>query len=197
MSSLILASSSVYKKMLLERLQIDFSCQSPALDESQQEGELPVEMAARLAEEKALAVASKFPNAVVIGADQVGELEGQILGKPNNYQSALAQLKAQSGGTSQFHCGISVVQQRSDNKILKQTRIHTTEVSFRNLQQQEIENYLIHDQPYDCAGSFKAEGLGISLFTAVKSNDPSALVGLPLIYLCSMLAEFGVKCNNN
>ena len=196
MSALILASSSVYKKMLLERLQIDFSCQSPALDESQQKAELPVEMAARLAEEKALAVASKFPNAVVIGADQVGELEGQILSKPHNYQAALAQLKAQSGRTSQFHCGISVVQQRSDNKILKQTRIHTTEVSFRNLQQQEIENYLIHDQPYDCAGSFKAEGLGISLFTAVKSDDPSALVGLPLIYLCSMLAEFGIKCNN-
>ena len=197
MSSLILASSSVYKKMLMERLQIEFKCQAPAIDESQHKNELPSEMAVRLAEQKALAIARKFPNAIVIGADQVGELEGQVLGKPHNYQSAVAQLRAQSGRTSKFHCGISVVQQLTNNKIIKRTRINTTEVSFRDLQQQQIEHYLRSDQPYDCAGSFKAEGLGISLFTAVKSNDPSSLVGLPLIELCSILAEFGVHINNN
>jgi septum formation protein len=181
----------------MERLQIEFKCQAPAIDESQHKNELPSEMAVRLAEQKALAIARKFPNSIIIGADQVGELEGQVLGKPHNYQSAVAQLRAQSGRTSKFHCGISVVQQLTNNKIIKQTRINTTEVSFRDLQQQQIENYLRSDQPYDCAGSFKAEGLGISLFTAVKSNDPSSLVGLPLIELCSILAEFGVYINNN
>lgn len=196
MNSLILASSSVYKKMLMERLRIEFSCQAPAIDESQHQDELPLEMAARLAEEKALVIARKYPGAIVIGADQVGELEGQVLSKPHNYQSAAAQLRAQSGRTSKFHSGISVVQMLKDNRLIKQTRTNTTEVSFRSLQQQQIDNYLLSDQPYDCAGSFKAEGLGISLFTEVKSNDPTSLVGLPLIELCSILEEFGLYTNN-
>lgn len=196
MNSLILASSSVYKKMLMERLRIEFSCQAPAIDESQHQDELPLEMAARLAEEKALVIARKYPGAIVIGADQVGELEGQVLSKPHNYQSAAAQLRAQSGRTSKFHSGISVVQMLTDNRLIKQTRTNTTEVSFRSLQQQQIDNYLLSDQPYDCAGSFKAEGLGISLFTEVKSNDPTSLVGLPLIELCSILEEFGLYTNN-
>lgn len=196
MNSLILASSSVYKKMLMERLRIEFSCQAPAIDESQYQDELPLEMAARLAEEKALVIARKYPGAIVIGADQVGELEGQVLSKPHNYQSAAAQLRAQSGRTSKFHSGISVVQMLTDNRLIKQTRTNTTEVSFRSLQQQQIDNYLLSDQPYDCAGSFKAEGLGISLFTEVKSNDPTSLVGLPLIELCSILEEFGLYINN-
>ena len=196
MNSLILASSSVYKKMLMERLRIEFSCQAPAIDESQHQDELPLEMAARLAEEKALVIARKYPGAIVIGADQVGELEGQVLSKPHNYQSAAAQLRAQSGRTSKFHSGISVVQMLKDNRLIKQTRTNTTEVSFRSLQQQQIDNYLLSDQPYDCAGSFKAEGLGISLFTEVKSNDPTSLVGLPLIELCSILEKFGLYTNN-
>jgi len=190
---LILASTSPYKKMLLERLQLEFSCQSPQVDETPHNGEHPSAMAQRLAEQKALAVATKFPNALVIGADQVADLNGKILGKPGNHQRAAAQLSAQSGQKMQFHCAISVVQQLSNGKILKQTRVNTTEVQFRTLNQQQIDNYLHSDQPYNCAGSFKVEALGISLFSSVNSNDPSSLIGLPLIDLCSILADYGVN----
>ncbi|MCS5587804.1 MAG: Maf family nucleotide pyrophosphatase [Porticoccaceae bacterium] len=189
---LILASTSPYKKMLLERLQLEFSCRSPQVDETPHNGEHPSAMAQRLAEQKALAVATKFPNALVIGADQVADLNGKTLGKPGNHQRAVAQLRAQSGQKMKFHCAISVVQQLSNGKILKQTRVNTTEVQFRTLNQQQIDNYLHSDQPYDCAGSFKVEALGISLFSSVNSNDPSSLIGLPLIDLCSILADYGV-----
>lgn len=195
MSPLILASSSIYKKMLLQRLQIPFSSVTPAVNEQKLQGESGHSMAFRLAEEKALAVADKYPNAVVIGADQVGELEGQILGKPINHESAIHQLQSQSGRTSKFHCGVSVVQKLSDGKIQRKTRVNTTEVTFRELTKQQISAYINTDKPYDCAGSFKAEGLGISLFVEVKTNDPSSLVGLPLIDLCTLLTEFGIDIN--
>jgi len=151
MHPLILASSSPYKKMLLERLNIAFSCYSPDIDEAPKVLESPLALAERLSQEKALAVARLFPNTVIIGADQVEDLDGEILGKPGNHEQAIKQLSAQ------------------------------------------FENYLRADHPYDCAGSFKAEALGISLFTAVHSNDPSALIGLPLIDCCSLLAEFGLN----
>jgi len=193
MTPLILASSSIYKKMLLQRLKIPFTSISPAVIEQKHQGESAHSMAFRLAEEKALAVADQYTNAIVIGADQVGELDGQILGKPNNHESAIHQLQAQSGRTSKFHCGVSVVQKLSNGRIQKKTAVNTTEVTFRRLNHQQIISYLNTDKPYDCAGSFKSEGLGISLFKTVKTNDPSSLVGLPLIDLCSILTEFGIE----
>ena len=192
MTPLILASTSIYKKMLLQRLQLPFSQYAPEVTELQQEGETAFEMAGRLADEKALAIAKLYPNTVVIGADQTGELDGQLLGKPNSHEMAIQQLMAQSGRTSKFHCGVSVVKKLSNGQVLKKTKVNTTEVTFRTLNKQQITAYIHADKPYDCAGGFKAEGLGISLFTEVKSNDPSALVGLPLIDLCTLLGEFGL-----
>ena len=191
--NLILASTSPYKKMLLQRLQLEFSCQPPRVDETALSAECPSAMAQRLAEQKALAVAAKFPDTLVIGADQVADLHGKILGKPGNHQRAVAQLSAQSGQKMQFHSGISVVQQLANGQIRKQTRVNTTEVQFKALSLQQIENYLHAEQPYDCAGSFKSEALGISLFSSINSNDPSSLIGLPLIDLCSILADYGVE----
>jgi septum formation protein len=193
MQSLILASSSPYKKMLLERLHIPFSCYSPDIDEAPRMAESPAALAERLSQEKALTVAKRFPGTLVIGADQVEDLDGTILGKPGSHVEAIKQLSAQSGRTMLFHCGLTVMRLDSAGHIEQNSRVNTTEVSFRTLSLQQIENYLRLDQPYDCAGSFKAEALGISLFTAVQSNDPSALIGLPLIDCCSMLADFGMK----
>lgn len=192
MLPIILASSSSYKKMLLQRLGIEFTCVSPDIDESPLAGETAITMAQRLAEQKAQRIAQDYPQAIVIGADQVEELDGTILGKPGNHQRAVAQLAAQSGRRVSFHCGISIAQ-ISLGKLTQQSRVNSTEVCFRTLSAQQIEDYLIADQPYDCAGSFKAEALGISLFAAVNSNDPSSLVGLPLIDLCSMLREWDIK----
>jgi septum formation protein len=193
MKPLILASSSPYKKMLFERLQLPFACHAPNIDESKRIDESARELASRLAQEKALAIATKYPNSVVIGADQVGEINGEILGKPSNHQVATQQLLAQSGQTSQFHCGIAVTKQVAAGNFQTKTRIHTTRVTFRTLSEEKINNYLLADTPYDCAGSFKSEGLGISLFSSVDSSDPSALVGLPLVDLCSLLAEFDIE----
>lgn len=192
MQPIILASSSPYKKMLLQRLGIEFTCAAPDIDESPLPGETAIAMAQRLAEEKAQRIAWDYPQAIVIGADQVEELDGAILGKPGNHQRAVAQLSAQSGRTVLFHCGISVAQ-INQGELTQQSRVNSTEVCFRTLSAQQIEDYLIADQPYDCAGSFKAEALGISLFAAVNSNDPSSLVGLPLIDLCSILGEWDIK----
>ena len=180
--------------MLLERLGLEFSCRNPEVGEAPLVGESPTDLALRLAEQKAMAVAAKFPGAWVIGADQVEDLDGEILGKPGNHQRAIEQLTAQSGRSMQFHCGISLVQvSGKEGKIIKQTRLNTTEVQFRQLNSQQIESYLQADKPYDCAGSFKAEALGISLFSAVHSNDPRSLIGLPLIDLCSMLGNWGLE----
>jgi septum formation protein len=191
--TLILASTSVYKKMLLQRLQLQFTCESPEIDEKPLYGESPWAMAERLASQKAHAVSAKFPNALVIGADQVADINGKILNKPGNHLRAVEQLSAQSGQKIRFHSGISVVQTSPDGKIINKTRVNTTEVQFRTLSQQQIERYLQIEQPYDCAGSFKSEALGISLFQRIDSDDPSSLIGLPLIDLCSMLSEFGVE----
>ena len=178
--------------MLLLRLGLEFSCAAPDIDESPLPGETAIAMAQRLAEEKARRIAVDHPQAIVIGADQVEELDGAILGKPGNHQRAVAQLSAQSGRTVLFHCGISIAQ-IDQGKLIQQSTVNSTEVCLRTLTAQQIEDYLIADQPYDCAGSFKAEALGISLFAAVNSNDPSSLVGLPLIDLCSMLGEWDIK----
>ena len=193
MSNLILASSSSYRKSLLQRLNIEFSCSSPDVDESALAGESAAALAERLALEKAQAIANQFPNAVVIGADQVAELNGTILDKPGNHHQAVTQLTAQSGQRVLFHSGIAIVRLQADGEMQQYSLINTTEVTFRPLSQRQIEQYLVTEQPYDCAGSFKAEGLGISLFTAINSNDPTSLIGLPLIDLCSVLPQFSIS----
>ena len=193
MSNLILASSSIYRKELLQRLNLEFSCYSPAIDEAAYPGELPEALAIRLAEEKARTVAERFPNAVAIGADQVAELNGEFLGKPGSHDRAKEQLMAQAGKTVLFHSGLALVQQQPDGSFKEHCIVDTTSVTFRQLSAGQIEAYLQAEQPYDCAGSFKAEGLGISLFSEVRSNDPSSLIGLPLIRLCSGLKRFDIK----
>lgn len=192
MSNLILASSSPYRKLLLQRLDIEFDCQSSNIDESPHPNEPPAALAKRLALEKAWTVAHHFPEAIVIGSDQVAELAGQVLSKPGTHQRALQQLQAQSGHTVLFHSGLALVQLLSDGTTRQIQLVDTTQVCFRQLDDGQIKRYLEREQPYDCAGSFKAEGLGISLFDAVSSQDPSSLIGLPLIGLCSALREFGV-----
>lgn len=196
MQPIILASASPYKKMLIDRLGISFSCCAPDIDENPVSGESATALAQRLAEEKAQCIAHRFPQSVVIGADQVAAMDGEILGKPGTHQRAAAQLKAQSGRTVLFHSGISLVRY-TEGKLEQQSRVNSTEVHFRQLSDQQIEHYLNVDKPYDCAGSFKAEALGISLFSSVNSNDPSSLIGLPLIDLCSMLAEWNININYN
>ena len=193
MSNLILASSSSYRKSLLQRLNIEFSCSSPDVDESALAGEPATALAERLALVKAQTVASQFPNTVVVGADQVAELNGTILGKPGNHQQAVKQLTAQAGKRVLFHSGLAIVRIQADGEMQQHSLINTTEVTFRPLSQKQIEQYLLTEQPYDCAGSFKAEGLGISLFTAINSNDPTSLIGLPLIDLCSALPQFSIN----
>ena len=192
-ASLVLASTSPYKKMLLERLKIPFSCVSPNTDEQPNLNEKPEALALRLAKEKALAVTDANPNAVIIGSDQVGELNGKILGKPGNFDQAFSQLSAQSGETVYFHSAISVARTLKNGEITHKTTVNTTTVVFKPLSSFQIENYLKHDQPYNCTGSFKLEGLGISLFSSINTNDPSSLVGLPLIDLCKLLAMHGIN----
>lgn len=196
MNKFILASSSIYRKALLERLQLSFDCYPPNIDESPLKGESGRQLAQRLALEKARVVALKYPDAVIIGSDQVPELtldgpdgsqQTSILGKPGNHAQALKQLTVQSGQRVRFHSGLAVIYQG-----VEKITVDSTEVVFRKLSKSEIERYLQIDQPYDCAGSFKAESLGISLFSAVNSNDPSSLIGLPLITLCRLLREFGL-----
>ncbi|MFL2531793.1 MAG: Maf family protein [Porticoccaceae bacterium] len=192
-ASLVLASTSPYKKILLERLKIPFSCVSPNTDEQPKLNENPEALALRLAEEKALAVADANPNTIIIGSDQVGELNGNILGKPGNFDQAFSQLSAQSGETVYFHSAISVARTLKNGEITHKTTVNTTTVVFKPLSSFQIENYLKQDQPYNCAGSFKSEGLGISLFESINTNDPSSLVGLPLIDLCKLLAMHGIN----
>jgi len=193
MSNLVLASSSTYRKSLLERLAIEFSCCSPNIDESALAVESAPQLTERLALEKARAVADRFPNAVVIGADQTAEVNGALLNKPLTHEQAVAQLSAQSGQQVLFHSGLAVIQIEPNGQLKQHSLVNTTEVEFRSLTFAQIERYLTSEQPYDCAGSFKAEGLGISLFSAVRSNDPTSLIGLPLIDLCSILPQFSIK----
>ncbi len=193
MNKLILASSSAYRKALLERLQLPFECCSPAIDESPLKAETGHQQAQRLALQKARAVAEKYPEAIIIGSDQVAELKVSdkpcaILGKPGNHVQAVKQLAAQSGQSVSFHSGLAVIYGGVEKSV-----VDSTEVEFRELTEEQIEHYLSIEKPYDCAGSFKAESLGISLFKAVNSNDPSSLIGLPLIALCKLLREFDIE----
>ena len=186
---LLLASSSRYRKALLERLSLPFTCASPNIDESPQQGESGNSLATRLAESKARALADRFPGHWIIGSDQVACLpDGSVLSKPGNHEQATNQLRQSSGHRVLFLTGLALLDADS-GKI--ESVCEPYNVRFRNLTDQEIEAYLQQEQPYDCAGSFKMEGLGITLFDALEGRDPNSLVGLPLIALNDMLRRWG------
>jgi septum formation protein len=187
---LILASSSKYRKELLDRLGIPFDCQSPQIDESPLPGEAPHGLVSRLALQKAEAISRRNPLAVVIGSDQLAIFNGDIIGKPLDHEAAFDQLTAFSGQSVEFLTAVSVLSH--DRHFVKQ-HTDSTRVRFRDLDSDEIERYLNKEQPYDCAGAFKAEALGIVLFESISSEDPTALVGLPLIRTADMLRLAGLK----
>jgi septum formation protein len=186
MAALILASTSRYRRELLERMRLDFDVARPDVDESALPGEAAAALAQRLALAKATAIAAAAPAAWVIGSDQVAELDGIALGKSGGRAAAFAQLRAMSGRAVVFHTAVSVVR-----GAVHHAALDTTTVRFRALAAAEIERYLDAEQPFDCAGSFKAEGLGIALFEAIESQDPTALIGLPLIATARLLRAAG------
>jgi len=183
---LILASTSQYRRELLERLRIPFEVISPKVDETPLAGESTLDLALRLAHAKAAAVATKHPNAWVIGSDQVADLYGAAIGKPGNFERALAQLQLMRGQTVIFQTALCLM--KGD---IQTTVCIPTEVSFRKLADSVLEAYLLAEEPFDCAGSAKSEGLGISLLESIKSDDPTALIGLPLIALTGLLRDAG------
>ena len=187
---LILGSTSRYRKELLTRLRIPFETASPDVDETPHSNESPKDLALRLALAKARAVALKYPEAVVIGSDQVADLDGIPLGKPGNHTNAILQLQRMRGKTVIFQTALSVVCIATG---YERTDLAEVKVKFRDLSDAEIETYLRAEEPYDCAGSAKSEGLGISLLDAIDNDDPTALIGLPLIRTCQLLREAGVK----
>ena len=186
---LILGSTSVYRRELMQRLRLPFEVVAPQVDESPRPGETPAAMAQRLALEKAREVTARHPGAVVIGADQVADLAGQAIGKPGNHACAVAQLQALRGQWVTFHTAVAVL--RPDTGF-EQVQVAQVRVRFRELSDADIQRYLVLEQPYDCAGSAKCETLGIALLEAIESDDPTALVGLPLIRICQMLREAGI-----
>ena len=187
--ALILGSTSPYRRALLQRLRLDFTVAAPDVDETALPGEAPRDLALRLALAKAHAVAAHNPGAVVIGSDQVADLAGQPLGKPGTHERATAQLRQMSGHSVIFQTAVAVVCPETG---FEQVDLAPVVVRFRELSDAEIERYLRAEQPYDCAGSAKSEGLGISLLDAIDSDDPTALIGLPLIRTCQLLRAAGV-----
>ena len=187
--ALVLASSSPYRKALLERLGLPFTVAAPAIDESARPGEAPGDTAVRLAEAKARGVAAAHPDALIVGSDQVADFQGTAIGKPRDASDALEQLRAMQGRTIVFHTGLALLDARSGRCRRALVDVAST---FRQLGDAALEAYLERDQPYDCAGSVKVETLGIALFTRVASDDPTALVGLPLIRLTDMLIAEGL-----
>ena len=185
--TIVLASTSRYRRMLLERLAQPFEVVAPAVDEARNAGETPLALALRLAEAKASAVSVQRPNDIVIGSDQVAELDGEAIGKPNEHGAALAQLQKMQGRTLVFHTALAVIAQGR----VQLDSVPTT-VKFRRLPDSALDAYLRHDRPYDCAGAAKIESLGIALVEHVEADDPTALIGLPLIRLTSMLQAVGV-----
>ena len=186
---LVLASTSRYRRELLQRLGLDFTVQAPDVDETPADGEAPHALALRLALAKAQAVAKLQPEAVVIGSDQVADLHGEPLGKPGTHARATLQLQRMRGQRVVFQTAVAVVCQASG---FAQVDLAAVEVQFRALNDAEIERYLRAEQPYDCAGSAKSEGLGISLLDAIHNDDPTALIGLPLIRTCRLLRAAGL-----
>ncbi len=187
---LVLASSSRYRRALLEQLRLSFTSASPDIDETPLPGEAVDVLVARLALAKARALAGKFPSALIIGSDQACALDGRILGKPGNAANARAQLQACSGRRVTFHTGLVLYDTRTPRW---QQTVDTYTVHFRDLSAAEIAWYVEQEQPFDCAGSFKVEGLGITLFSALEGRDYNSLIGLPLLSLCGMLREAGLN----
>ena len=186
---LVLASTSPFRRELLARLGIPFSVTNPATDETPLPGEAPAATALRLSEAKARAVANVFPGALIIGSDQVACLGEMTFGKPGTHENAVRQLQAMRGRTIIFHTGLCLYDTRNGRAEVRDVQTH---VSFRDLSDAEIERYLRKEQPYNCAGSAKSEGLGIALLSSMQGDDPNALIGLPLIALCEMLRSAGV-----
>lgn len=186
MLPIILASTSRYRRELLSRLQVPFTTRSPNTVENAIDGEAPADMAARLALAKAKSIAA--PNALVIGSDQVASLDGRLLRKPGSAEAAVAQLRAAQGKTVLFHTAVAVIATGSGQTL---QHVDCTAVQFRTLDDTALEQYVRLESPLDCAGSFKSEGLGITLFDAIESTDPTALVGLPLIITARLLREAG------
>jgi len=187
--SLVLASASRYRQELLARLGLPFECAMPNVDESAAPGETPADTALRLSVLKARAVAPQFPGALVIGSDQVASCAGVRLGKPGNHASAFHQLEFLSGNTANFDTAVTVLDAASG---WIGSRVVPCGVTFRHLTRAQIETYLLREQPYDCAGSAKVEGLGIALIARIDTEDPTSLIGLPLIALTELLAEAGL-----
>jgi septum formation protein len=185
---LVLASTSPYRRELLARLQLQFEVMSPGVEESPLPGEAPPATALRLAEAKARAGALRYPEALIIGSDQVAELDGQRLEKPGTHDLAVEQLEQASGRVAVFHTAVAVLNASSGRL---HTRVVPSRVTFRRLSRLQIEAYLQREQPYDCAGSAKSEGLGIALLRSIEGDDPTALIGLPLIALVDMLEQEG------
>jgi septum formation protein len=187
---LILGSTSPYRRQLLERLRIPFEVAAPEVDETPHATETPKQTACRLAMAKALTVATQFPACIVIGSDQVADLDGRPLGKPGNHSRAVSQLQQMRGKTVIFQTAVAVVCLETG---FAQMDLAPVKVKFRELTDAEIETYLQAEKPYDCAGSAKSEGLGIALLESIDNDDPSALVGLPLIRTCQMIQAAGIK----
>ncbi len=187
---LILASTSRYRRELLARLRVPFDVVAPQVDESAQPGETPAALAQRLALAKAQAVAAQHPQALVIGSDQVADLDGRALGKPGGHAAAVAQLRAMSGRRVVFQTAVALVRGDPSHAAVRLAKV---EVRVRRLDDARIERYLRLEQPYDCAGSARSEALGIALLDSIVSDDPTALVGLPLMRTCALLREAGFE----
>jgi len=187
---IILASTSIYRSQLLSTLQIPFKTASPDVDETPLMGETARQTSQRLSQLKAQAVAQQFPDALIIGSDQVALLEGEQLGKPITHDNAVRQLRSMRGKTVDFFTAVSLFNSLTQEM---QTALAETKVCFRDLSDDEIERYLHKEQPYHCAGSAKSEGLGIALIQSIQGDDPNALIGLPLIVLIDMLKKQGVN----
>ncbi|SDW00401.1 MAF protein [Pseudomonas syringae] len=190
MPSLLLASSSPYRRELLARLRVPFACKSPDIDESPRPDEAPRDLVMRLARQKAEALAGEHPHHLIIGSDQVAVLDGRMLGKPHTFERAMEQLGAASGASVTFLTGLALL-----NSSTGKCQIDCVPftVHMRELDRASIERYLRAEEPYDCAGSFKAEGLGVSLFRSTEGSDATSLIGLPLIRLVDMLIKEGIS----
>ncbi len=189
---LILGSGSKYRREILDRLHLNYDVVKPDIDESAISSESPQQLVGRLAEAKARAVEKRmtYDNAIIIGSDQVAVCDGNILGKPGNYENAVRQLSSFVGKTVTFYTGLAVFNTEAQQC---EVRVEPFEVEFRQLTTEEIERYVELENPFDCAGSFKSEGLGISLFSSLKGNDPNTLIGLPAIALLDMLRTHGIN----
>ena len=189
MKTLVLGSTSSFRKSILEKLNLSFECAKPNIDETALVGETPQTLVERLAVEKAKAVTDEFPNALIIGSDQVAVCDGEILGKPHNFENGVKQLTKFSNKAVTFYTGLCVYDNANDKTF---SLVEPFIVHFNKLSQAEIENYLKAEQPYNCAGSFKSEGLGICLFEKLEGDDPNTLIGLPLIKLVGLLKQHGL-----